>query len=309
MKQMKTFILFINFVFLNLVIYGQKSSPVLNIKSLEKSAQSITIAWVSEPGYKEWEIDIEKQPEPVNFKSLDEKDYISAKYFNITEPNVFIYRFDNLSPATTYYIFVKPAGKFKETTGKIEVTTNRMPDIEIAKSAKRMDELIKCSSYRPIVGKSYIVSAWVKKETDEQSFDKCGVLVKVRDNQGQTLDANFFIPSGQIIDGWQRIEGSFRITDRARPEDIQIILVNEDTEKDVYFDDIRIFPKNGNLKSYVYDFETKKLRAELDQNNYATFYEYDQEGGLIRIKKETERGVFTIQETRSHTRKQNNSSN
>ena len=48
-----------------------------------------------------------------------------------------------------------------------------------------------------------------------------------------------------------------------------------------------------------YDEETNKLLAELDENNYATFYEYDQEGGLIRIKKETEKGVFTIQESRS----------
>jgi hypothetical protein len=45
--------------------------------------------------------------------------------------------------------------------------------------------------------------------------------------------------------------------------------------------------------------------AELDENNYATFYEYDLEGGLIRVKKETEKGIFTIQETRSNTYKSN----
>ncbi|MGK4569023.1 hypothetical protein [Flavobacterium sp. 3HN19-14] len=39
--------------------------------------------------------------------------------------------------------------------------------------------------------------------------------------------------------------------------------------------------------------------AELDENNYATFYEYDKEGGLVRVKKETERGVQTIKESRS----------
>ena len=52
------------------------------------------------------------------------------------------------------------------------------------------------------------------------------------------------------------------------------------------------------MKSFVYDQKTQRLMAELDENNYSTFYEYDLEGGLIRIKKETERGVFTIQETR-----------
>jgi len=39
--------------------------------------------------------------------------------------------------------------------------------------------------------------------------------------------------------------------------------------------------------------------AELDENNFATFYEYDDEGGLVRMKKETERGIMTIKENRS----------
>ena len=39
--------------------------------------------------------------------------------------------------------------------------------------------------------------------------------------------------------------------------------------------------------------------SELDENNYATFYEYDDDGSLVRVKKETERGVKTIKETRT----------
>ena len=42
------------------------------------------------------------------------------------------------------------------------------------------------------------------------------------------------------------------------------------------------------IRSY-YDPVTLLLTAELDDNNYATFYEYDQEGNLTRIKKETSR--------------------
>jgi hypothetical protein len=40
--------------------------------------------------------------------------------------------------------------------------------------------------------------------------------------------------------------------------------------------------------------------AEMDENNYETFYEYDQEGSLIRVKKETIEGVVTLQENRNH---------
>lgn len=102
--------------------------------------------------------------------------------------------------------------------------------------------------------------------------------------------------TGDIIDGWQRIHGIFKVP--VGTIKIKIELVN-DHVNDAYFDDVRIFPVNGNMKSFVYDQQTQRLMAELDENNYATFYEYDKEGGLIRVKKETEKGVFTIQETRS----------
>ena len=69
------------------------------------------------------------------------------------------------------------------------------------------------------------------------------------------------------------------------------------------FDDLRIFPFNGTMKSYVYDPVSLKLSAELDERNYASIYEYNEEGKLIRIKKETERGVMTIREIQNNSSK------
>ena len=63
-----------------------------------------------------------------------------------------------------------------------------------------------------------------------------------------------------------------------------------------YFDDVRIFPAEGNMKSYVYDYRDYSLMAILDENNFATFYEYDAQKQLKRIKKETAKGIATIQE-------------
>ena len=48
-------------------------------------------------------------------------------------------------------------------------------------------------------------------------------------------------------------------------------------------DDIRVHPFNSNMKSFVYNPVNIRLMAELDENNHATFYEYDEEGKLIRI--------------------------
>jgi hypothetical protein len=85
---------------------------------------------------------------------------------------------------------------------------------------------------------------------------------------------------------------------------IKIRLMSEETAA-VWFDDIRVHTYDGNMKSYVYDSRLLKLRAELDENNYATFYEYDQEGSLIRVKKETVKGIVTLKEVRNHVKGKN----
>ena len=71
----------------------------------------------------------------------------------------------------------------------------------------------------------------------------------------------------------------------------------------MFIDDIRIHPFNANMKSYVFDSRTLRLSAELDENNYSSIYEYDEEGQLVRVKKETIQGIKTIKETRSAKQK------
>lgn len=79
---------------------------------------------------------------------------------------------------------------------------------------------------------------------------------------------------------------------------MSVNFVNSGTNT-IYFDDIRIHPFNSNMKSYVYDPVSLRLVAEQDANNYSTFYEYDEEGKLIRTKVETKEGIKTVTETRS----------
>lgn len=107
-------------------------------------------------------------------------------------------------------------------------------------------------------------------------------------------------PAGPIIDGWQRIEGSFVAP--AGAESMSLSIVNSGTGK-LYLDDIRIHPYNANMRSYVYDPVNLRLVAELDENNYGSFYEYDEEGLLIRTKVETREGIKTVTETRTSLQK------
>lgn len=142
----------------------------------------------------------------------------------------------------------------------------------------------------------YFVSAWVRERDSciSTRYTNCELKISYNGSTAQYI----FAPSGKIIDGWQRIQGVFDVPSPAMASEIYVDLISLNG-KDVYFDDVRVQPFNSSMKSYVYDWRSQRLMAELDENNFATFYEYDDEGILIRIKKETERGIMTIQETRS----------
>ena len=155
-------------------------------------------------------------------------------------------------------------------------------------------------SFAPIPGQKYVISAWAKEigaAATKTSYNNPEIRLVFNDGNNTILGP--FIPSGDIIDGWQRIEVEFKIPSTA--QDMEILL--ESVSGEVLFDDIRVLPFNSNMKSFVYDPINLRLVAELDERHYATFYEYDEEGKLIRVKKETERGIKTIQENRSNTSK------
>jgi hypothetical protein len=161
-------------------------------------------------------------------------------------------------------------------------------------------------SFQPSAG-NYILSAWVKE-------DLASGAQLPKTYSGAKIEINFLgVSAGtppiiistdgsknKIIDGWQRIEQEFTIPSTATN---LLLKLNNTGTQSAYYDDIRIFPTDGQMKTYVYDPITLRLTATLDENNYATFYEYDEEGKLIRVKKETEKGIMTIQESREGTKK------
>lgn len=173
------------------------------------------------------------------------------------------------------------------------------------------------NSFRPEPGKYYVLSAWVKQEKADIDPGGSGIAPKLTYNKanikltftvtGSSPPVQTFYPEGPIIDGWQRIEQKFLVPGTiSTATNMEIKLDNPAGSSDAYFDDIRIFPFDGNMKSFVYDPVTQKLVAELDENNYASYYEYDEEGALIRVKKETERGVMTIKEHGNNKPKRSN---
>ncbi|HEX8334667.1 MAG TPA: hypothetical protein VF622_18730, partial [Segetibacter sp.] len=149
-----------------------------------------------------------------------------------------------------------------------------------------------------LINNSYVlISAWVKEGQDCkcEKYINNEIVVAISGSDGSS-QSRTFKAKGNIIEGWQRYEDTIFIPQNAKSVSLTLKATGNST---VYFDDIRIHPFNANMKSFVYHPVNLRLMAELDENNYATFYEYDDDGTLIRVKKETERGIKTIKETRS----------
>jgi hypothetical protein len=158
-------------------------------------------------------------------------------------------------------------------------------------------------SFSPVPDSNYVLSAWVMEENaPAQKTSYTYPSIKITFVGTSQPTSQIFVPEGIIIDGWQRIEKPFHIPIDATSIKIELLSSSEDN---CFFDDIRIFPIDGTMKSYVYDPITLRLVAELDENNYATFYEYDEEGKLVRVKKETVKGVMTIKENKNSSVKRN----
>lgn len=152
-----------------------------------------------------------------------------------------------------------------------------------------------------------LLSSWVREDCtipcSKTNYTNSSIQLVFKDASNNVLSGSTVTinPTGNIIEGWQKVEGEF--TAPANAASMEIYFASNGSGITNYWDDLRIHPINANMKSFVYDPITLKLIAELDENNYASFYEYDEESQLIRVKKETIHGVKTIKETRSSKQK------
>ena len=140
---------------------------------------------------------------------------------------------------------------------------------------------------------TYFVSAWVYDQAGHSyntvSYQNPRIEILADGNAVATLK-----PEGNIIDGWQQINGQFDI-----PLGTKEVTVRLATENGfAYFDDFRIHPYDAQMQAYVYNPFNLRHVATLDHNNYASFFQYNEEGEFTGTKKETSRGIISVKESR-----------
>lgn len=150
--------------------------------------------------------------------------------------------------------------------------------------------------------KTYILSLWVY-----QAFNNANPIYSYEGDV--TIDVLIGstpasispdVVFGPLIDGWQRVDAVFTIVDGSTG-DFQLKILNGSSTDIIYVDDVRIMPYDARANCYVYDYKSYRLLSELDANHFSTFYDYDEEGRLTRVRKETENGIMTISENRYST--------
>lgn len=156
-----------------------------------------------------------------------------------------------------------------------------------------------------VKGNEYKLNFWVKSTNDLNSTNPNLIEIKFFNNANVQLGST--IANGVLrtekIEGWQLYEMNFTPT-FSNIAKTSITFKGGQGNEIRYFDDVKIAPLSSSSKSYVYDEKNLKLIGELDENHFTTFYDYDEDGNLIRLRKETEKGILTLKEMNINLQKQ-----
>lgn len=177
-------------------------------------------------------------------------------------------------------------------TGTRSLAVNAANDAQLLVSGIDGTYIATQQYFEPQPSQEYNFSMWVRATG--------GGTPAVEIDNGSSITTYTPDNAQSPIEGWKKVDVKF--TAPVSTATLKITLKCQ-TSGTAYFDDIRIQPFKSGMVSYVYDPQTHWLLAELDNRNFATFYNYDEEGSLVQVKQETEKGIFTVKTSRSNIKK------
>ncbi len=159
-----------------------------------------------------------------------------------------------------------------------------------------------------IVDNGLIVKFWMKIENDtwptvnlktqKGSFEKTVQFTEVaRTGEWKLFQAQTTFATANPLSETESADDTYNAQIEIGNSSSNPFQVTSPVTQNIYIDDVRLQPANSQLIGYVYDPATFKLLSQFDDQHFASNYQYNQEGKLIRIIRETERGLKTIKET------------
>lgn len=199
--------------------------------------------------------------------------------------------------------------------GQIRITNNTevppLPNIDagVAHSGRYSLKVTAPQTFKQEIlkleaGKYYQLSAWVSINNPHVATSPIATGLGVEIKFYKRITNAFLktelaqpLPVDPIIEGWQRIKFTFLCDTQDSYIELGFKPGGGGT---AWYDDLRLHPVEGNMKSYVYDPVDFKLKAILDEENFASYFYYDKEGNLFLTKKETKEGIKTLTENITH---------
>lgn len=168
-------------------------------------------------------------------------------------------------------------------------------------------------STAPTDDKGILCRVWARTrrhstESEIYNFLDCQLQVNLEvTNSNGTYVTNMNLTFVSQTGAWALYQGvlkeSFSSINFNNPHNLKVNIKSDraSASKPVWIDDFVIQPLYSEATCYTYDLEKIRLDATLDNNHFATYFQYDGEGKLHRMLKETINGVYTVSERNYHT--------
>lgn len=146
-----------------------------------------------------------------------------------------------------------------------------------------------------LIDKGGIVKLWV-----HYNYEQADLKIKLRNaaNPAQTGDEVALKKVAQVGE-WVLFSGE--IAGSKFIYDEFDLVVSSPITGTLKVDDVKFQPVDAQTTCYVYDLRSLRLLTQFDDEHFGLYYQYNDEGKLIRRLIETERGMKTVQETQYNT--------
>jgi hypothetical protein len=162
------------------------------------------------------------------------------------------------------------------------------------------DKIMKTSQ---LTTKGGIVKLWVHHDYDQSEL-KVRLRNATNGNNGETSTNEYTLAKVVQVGEWVlfsgQIAGSAFGTFAYNEFDLVVSSAFTGTLK---IDDVKFQPVDAQTTCYVYDLKSLRLLVQFDDEHFGLYYQYNDEGKLIRRLIETERGMKTVQETQYNNSK------
>ncbi len=153
------------------------------------------------------------------------------------------------------------------------------------------------------VGRTYVAKVWVHRlspPTAALSIQINGTTTGPYTDTKTVMRNN---PANVTVGDWVLMSVELEVPasfNTGATHNMLLSLSNNGSAGKAYFDDLAFHPKDAVMTGHVYNEKTGALVAQLDNDNFATFYTYDNAMRLISASKEYSGGIRKVTESTYH---------